>query len=224
MMCFLIAAVILLEWHYVADIIAGVFVAALAIAITDGTLRRKDAGLTPLPANAGSGTADEKFPAHRRPVLWLLLSVLSAASMAFYVANIWSANQPPGFSDLYAPWWAAHELFLHHRNPYSPAVAHEIQTVIYGAPVAPSPDDPSGLAGGFAYPPYATLLLWPTVYSPSPSRRKYFCSSSVLAHTVEPRAVAALPSSASRDSAMAHPCALRARAVSLHCKPSSCKT
>jgi hypothetical protein len=99
-------------------------------------------------------------------VLWLALSLLSAASMAFYVAYIWSANQPPGFSDLYAPWWAAHELLLHGRNPYSPQVAHEIQTVIYGAPVTPSADDPSGMAGGFAYPPYAALLLAPTVYLP----------------------------------------------------------
>jgi hypothetical protein len=39
---FLIAAVILLEWHYVIDIIAGVFVAAAAIAITDATFRRRD--------------------------------------------------------------------------------------------------------------------------------------------------------------------------------------
>ena len=55
--CLLIAAVVLLEWHYVADIIAGIFVAALAIAITDGTLRR-NAGPAPLAAGEpGSGTA-----------------------------------------------------------------------------------------------------------------------------------------------------------------------
>ena len=35
----LMMAVVLLEWHYVADIIVGVFVAGLAIAITDGRLR-----------------------------------------------------------------------------------------------------------------------------------------------------------------------------------------
>ena len=109
-----------------------------------------------------------------RPVLWLLLGVSSAASMGYYVAAIWSANQPPGFSDLYAPWWAAHESLLHHRNPYSPVIAHEIQTVIYGAPVAPSSDDPSGLGGGFAYPPFATLLLWPTVYSSFANAQKIF--------------------------------------------------
>lgn len=116
-----------------------------------------------------------------KPVLWLLLSMLSAISMSFYVTEIWSANQSPGFSDLYAPWWGAHELLLHHRNPYSPAVAHEIQTVIYGAPVVPSPDDPSGIAGGFAYPPHAAILLWPIVYTSFPTAQKIFLFLSVLA-------------------------------------------
>jgi len=48
----LVAAVVLLEWHYVADIIAGIFVAALAIAITDGRLRGKRSGPEPLVAGA----------------------------------------------------------------------------------------------------------------------------------------------------------------------------
>jgi hypothetical protein len=106
--------------------------------------------------------------------------MLSAASMAFYVFDIWSANQPAGFSDLYAPWWAAHELLLHGHNPYSPQVAHEIQTVIYGAPVTPSADDPAGMAGGFAYPPYAALLLAPTVYLPFAMAQKIFLLAATL--------------------------------------------
>ncbi len=36
----LVAAVVLLEWHYVADILAGIAVAAIAIAITDGRVGR----------------------------------------------------------------------------------------------------------------------------------------------------------------------------------------
>lgn len=100
-----------------------------------------------------------------KAVAWLLLSILAAGSMSFYVWEIWSVGQPPQFNDLYAPWWAARELLRHGRNPYSPELAHEIQTVIYGAPaVQPSPEDPKGIGGGFAYPPYAALLLWPTVY------------------------------------------------------------
>jgi hypothetical protein len=101
-----------------------------------------------------------------KPALWLILSIVCAACMQFYVAKIWSADQPQHFSDLYAPWWGAHELFLHGRSPYTPAVAHEIQTVIYGTPLAAAySGDSSELAGGFAYPLYATFLLWPTVYT-----------------------------------------------------------
>ena len=117
-----------------------------------------------------------------KAVLWLLLSIFSAGSMAYYVAEIWSANQPPHFTDFYAPWWGAHELLLHGRNPYSPAVAHEIQTVIYGAPVsATSTDDSSSIAGGFAYPPYAALLLWPTVYLSFSVAQRVFLGVSAVA-------------------------------------------
>src|SRR5271169_3734558 len=99
------------------------------------------------------------------PAWWLILSMVCASCMQFYVAKIWSVDQPPHFSDLYAPWWGAHELFLHGRSPYTPAVAHEIQTMIYGAPLAADSGDSSELAGGFAYPLYTTFLLWPTVYT-----------------------------------------------------------
>jgi hypothetical protein len=117
-----------------------------------------------------------------KATMWLLLSVLSAGSMAWYVVAIWSANQPPQFSDFYAPWWAAHELLLHHRNPYSPAVAHEIQTVIYGVPASATlTNDPSNIAGGFAYPPYTALLLWPTVYLSFPVAQKISLAASALA-------------------------------------------
>jgi hypothetical protein len=106
--------------------------------------------------------------------------MLSAASMAYYVMAIWSANQPAHFSDLYAPWWGTHELLLHRRNPYSPAVAHEIQSIIYDTPVASTVDDPSGVAGGFAYPAYASLLLWPLIHTSFPTAQKIFLIGSVL--------------------------------------------
>lgn len=115
-----------------------------------------------------------------RPALWLLLSIISATSMAHYVVAIWSANSPPGFSDLYAPWWASHELLLHGRNPYSPAVAHEIQTVIYGAPVPSSSDDPNGIAGGFAYPPYTALILWAVIHTSFSEAQRIFLGTSVV--------------------------------------------
>jgi hypothetical protein len=120
-----------------------------------------------------------------KAVCWLLLSLVLAGSMAFYVGEIWSAHQPPHFNDLYARWWGAHELLLHGRNPYSPAVSHEIQTVIYGASAdAGSPDDPTGIGGGFAYPPYVALLLWPTIYLSFPDAQKVFLCVSILAELV----------------------------------------
>jgi hypothetical protein len=117
-----------------------------------------------------------------KPVVWLILSMVSAISVSCYVAKVWSANQSPHFSDLYAPWWAAHELFLRGRSPYRPEVAHEIQAVIYGAPrMAGYPGDDSALAGGFAYPLYAASLLWPTVRMSFPAVEKMFFCVSVLA-------------------------------------------
>jgi hypothetical protein len=103
----------------------------------------------------------------RKAALWLILSLAAASCMEFYVARIWGAEQSPHFSDLYAPWFGAHELFLHGSNPYTLAVARKIQTEIYGAPVvAAYAGDPSAFAGGFAYPLYATFVLWPSVYLP----------------------------------------------------------
>jgi hypothetical protein len=109
--------------------------------------------------------------------LWLILSLLSAFSMWNYVTNVWSVGQPAGFSDLYAQWWGAHELLLHRRDPYSPAIAHEIQTVIYGAPIGISnPGDAAERSGGFAYPIYAVFLMWPTVQLTFPAvQGLFFC-------------------------------------------------
>ncbi len=116
----------------------------------------------------------------RRQAAWLLLSMICATSMAFYVSRIWSAGQSQNFSDLYAPWWASHELLLHRRNPYSPSVAHEIQTIIYGAESPISPDDPTGIAGGFAYPPFTALLLWPLVHLPFSAAKVVFLVFSIF--------------------------------------------
>jgi hypothetical protein len=112
-----------------------------------------------------------------RRTLWLILSLLSAFSMWFYVANVWSVGQPAQFSDLYARWWGAHELLLHRRDPYSPAVTREIQIVIYGAPVATQhPGDAAELSGGFAYPLYVVFLMGPTVHLAFPLvRGLFFC-------------------------------------------------
>jgi hypothetical protein len=115
-----------------------------------------------------------------KALIWILLGLVAASSMSFYTFEIWSAGQPEHFSDLYARWWGAHELFLHGRDPYSPEVSHEIQTTIYGAAVAPSPDDPAGIGGGFAYPPFTAFLLWPTIYVSFPVAEGIFLCLSIL--------------------------------------------
>lgn len=115
-------------------------------------------------------------------LLWLILSIVCGFSMLFYVARVWSAGQPPQFSDLYAPWWGTHELLLHKRNPYTPAVAHEIQSVIYGAPETTKfRGDPSAIAGGFAYPLYVWVLLAATVKMSFPAAQEFFIGASILA-------------------------------------------
>lgn len=112
-------------------------------------------------------------------LMWPLVGVVCFSSMLFYTERIWSANRPAHFSDLYARWWGAHELFLHGRNPYSPEISHEIQKVIYGDAVVPSTDDPTGIGGGFAYPPYTAFLLWPTIYVSFSTAEKLFLFLSI---------------------------------------------
>src|SRR5581483_8891119 len=119
------------------------------------------------------------IPRKVRPSLWLLFSILSAVGMSYYVFGIWSTKELSSFSDLYAQWWAAHELFLHGRNPYTPEIAHQIQTAIYGAPLTSNCDDPGGIAGGFAYPLHVLFLMWPTIKLSFPILQKVFCVTSL---------------------------------------------
>jgi hypothetical protein len=118
----------------------------------------------------------------QKSALWLVLALICAASMWFYTEKIYGLGQPPNFSDLYARWWGSHEALLHRRNPYSVAVTHEIQTVIYGAPASSRyPGDPSEIAGGFAYPLYTSFFFWPIVFTSFSTARIVFLWSSMLA-------------------------------------------
>jgi hypothetical protein len=104
---------------------------------------------------------------------WLVLAMFCAGCMWYYVSHIWAAGQSPQFTDLYAPWWGSHEVLLHERNPYTPAVAHEIQTVIYGAPISSNyPGDPAEMGGGFSYPLHVAFLMTPTLWTPFPVVRE----------------------------------------------------
>ena len=115
--------------------------------------------------------------------LGLLLALLSAASMWFYVqwvlvpyqkAEAAAHGRPRGnLSDLYPRWLGTRELLLHHRDPYSPEVTREIQSGYYGRPLDPGRmDDPRFNEPrdqqGFAYPLHVIFLLAPTIGLPFP--------------------------------------------------------
>src|SRR6059058_5787983 len=88
--------------------------------------------VSPEPARPSSGYS----------IFGLLIAVLLAASMLWYVQNLLIPYQradaaahgrPRGnLSDLYPRWLGAREFLLHHRNPYSPEVTREIETGYYG--------------------------------------------------------------------------------------------
>jgi hypothetical protein len=113
---------------------------------------------------------------YRNSRLGLLLALLCAGSMWFYVQHVLVPFQkadatahlrPRGnLSDLYPRWLGARELLLHQRDPYSPEITREIQIGYYGRPLDPArPDDPKDQQG-FAYPVYVVFLLAPTITLP----------------------------------------------------------
>jgi hypothetical protein len=115
----------------------------------------------------------------KNPKLELVLALLLAGSMWFYVQHVLIGYQrahaalhgiPRGnLSDLYPRWLGARELLVHHRDPYSAEVTREIQIGYYGRPIDPTrPFDPKDRQG-FAYPVYVAFLLAPTVTLPFPA-------------------------------------------------------
>src|SRR5258706_6337547 len=108
--------------------------------------------------------------------LWLTLSVCVSGITWLYTAQVlgpWEHYRETRdgittqMGDLYSRWVGSRELLLHHRNPYSPEVSHEIQEVFYGHPVNPHPEPGALLLDEqrFAYPVYTVFLLAPTVYA-----------------------------------------------------------
>src|ERR1700719_2099629 len=82
------------------------------------------------------------------PKFGLVLALLLAGSMWFYVQHVLIAHQradaalhglPRGnLSDLYPRWLGAKELLLHDRDPYSAEVTREIQSGYYARPLDPA--------------------------------------------------------------------------------------
>jgi Glycosyltransferase family 87 len=112
----------------------------------------------------------------RRSYLGLLLALLAAFSMWFYVQRILIPHErseaalhgtPRGnLSDLYPRWLGARELLLHHRNPYNADITREIQSGYYGRLLDPTRTSDPRDEQRFAYPIYVVFLLAPTVGLP----------------------------------------------------------
>jgi hypothetical protein len=102
----------------------------------------------------------------------LFMLLLCSASMYFYWSHVpqnidgaapSAAMRPRPLTDLYAQWYGARELLVHHRNPYGDDITHELQVAYYGKELeVPEADEPSHQQR-FAYPLYVAFLLAPTV-------------------------------------------------------------
>ena len=108
-----------------------------------------------------------------RGIYLLLLALLMAGSMLFYVqkvlipyqvADAVAHNRPRGtLSDLYPRWVGARDLLLNHQDPYSDEVTREIQLGYYGKVLNPNRSDDPKDEQRFAYPVYVAFLLAPSV-------------------------------------------------------------
>jgi len=108
--------------------------------------------------------------------LGVVLALLAAASMWFYVQHIVIGHQlveakahdiPRGnLSDLYPRWLGTRELLLHHSDPYSAEITREIQVGYYGRAIDASRRNDPKDQQRFAYPLYVVFLLAPTVKLP----------------------------------------------------------
>jgi hypothetical protein len=113
---------------------------------------------------------------------WLLLALLCSASMYLLwnklPRNFVGADALPSavrtnpLTDLFQPWYASREVWLHHRDPYGPEVTHEIQFAFFGHELpeedfqrtpAESHDARFARAYRFAYPLYVVFLFAPTI-------------------------------------------------------------
>ncbi len=113
----------------------------------------------------------------RTEPLILAIALLFAGGMWLYVQGVLlpyereryaAIGQPADIGDLYPRWHGTRELLLHGRDPYSPEISHEIQTVYYGRPLDTSGADRGRDEQRFAYPLYVVFFLAPTIWLPFP--------------------------------------------------------
>jgi hypothetical protein len=117
----------------------------------------------------------------KRPRLVVVLALVFCAGMTYYHLGLFLPHAMErsvarglggGYSfgnDFYPIWLTAHEALRRHRNPYSPEMTRDIQTGLFGHPLANrSTNDPATNYRAFAYPAFADLLFWPLSLLPFP--------------------------------------------------------
>jgi hypothetical protein len=95
-----------------------------------------------------------------RQILLLALVFLVVLALLSYGIHLLTQNNNLG-SDYYIYYVAGHTLFIDHQNPYSDAVAAQVQLSVFKRLALPGEDQV-----GFAYPPYALLPALPTFWLP----------------------------------------------------------
>ena len=102
-----------------------------------------------------------------------LLVIVCGASMCIYWGRVndavarsraSSVLRPKVLTDLYPSWYAAHELFLHHRDPYGSEVNRELQIAYYGKELDPTRPEEQRDQQRFVYPLYFLVFVAPTAW------------------------------------------------------------
>ena len=98
-------------------------------------------------------------PSARQVMLWIFVFFLGTGLLSFGVHTL-TQNNNLG-SDYFIYYVAGRTLFIDHQNPYSDAVATQVQLSVFKRLANPGEDQV-----GFAYPPYAFLPAIPTFWLP----------------------------------------------------------
>jgi hypothetical protein len=112
-----------------------------------------------------------------RPKRTLVVAALLAAGMTYYyfallipqVRAVHAFHHLDGGyyygGDLYPIWWTTRELLIHHRNPYTDEMTHQIQTGLFGRTLDPRrPGDPPEHYRAFSYPLYTDVIGTPLTW------------------------------------------------------------
>jgi hypothetical protein len=101
---------------------------------------------------------------------------MCSASMCLYWSRITDAVHasrasssvlhPAVLTDLYPSWYAAHELLIHHRDPYGTEINRELQIAYYGKELDPSRPEERRDQQRFVYPLYFVFLIAPLAWVP----------------------------------------------------------